>query len=275
MEFKMRTSIIATSLALGLFAATSAQAAPVTTWGYSVNTQWIAPTTFTGSGGTQIVSANEISWGGDNNGVAAGVGNLIVGGGERSGVLVANTAPVGATVTTNGGVSPTAQFSHINNPISASFGTLLTATVQTTLTLQALNPIPGLAQALPQLVFNINFAETSNNNNCVVGATSNCDDVFVITFGALNNIFNYDGLDYFVSIVNTSGPLNPLHPTACAAAGVNGPCLGFLTREGERTDVDFGILISARPVQIPEPGILGLLGLGMLGLFLSRRRTAV
>lgn len=269
----MRTSIIATSLALGLFAATSAQAAPVTTWGYSVNTQWIAPTTFTGPGGTQIVSANEISWGGDNNGGDAGVGNLIVGGGERSGVLVANTAPANAQVTTNGGVSPTARFSHINNPISASFGTLLTATVQTTLTLQALNP-SGPVLNLPQLVFNINFAETSNNGNCVVGATSNCDDVFVITFGALNNSFNYDGLDYFVSIVNTSGPLNPLHPTACAAADAATPCLGFLTREGERTDVDFGILISARPVQIPEPGILGLLGLGMLGLFLSRRRTA-
>ena len=55
----MRTSIIATSLALGLFAATSAQAALVTSWGYTVDTKWIAPTTFTGTGGTQITSANE------------------------------------------------------------------------------------------------------------------------------------------------------------------------------------------------------------------------
>jgi hypothetical protein len=275
MEFKMRTSIITTSLVLGLFAATSAQAALVSTWGYSVNTQWIAPTTFTGTGGTQIVSANEISWGGDNNGNAASVGNLIVGGGDRSGVLVANTAPVGATVTTNGLTSPTAQFSHINNPISANYGTLLTATVQTTLTLQAQSPVAGPVLPLPQLVFNINFAETSNNGNCVVGATSNCDDVFVITFGALNNMFNYDGNDYFVSIVNTAGPLSPLDPTACAAANAATSCLGFLTEEGKRTNVDFGILISAQPVQIPEPGILGLLGLGMLGMFLSRRRTAV
>lgn len=261
----MRTSFIATSLAIGLFAATAAQSAPVTTWGYSVDTEW-TNATYTAGGGLQSFSPTLISWGDPS-------GNLNTSpNGGRSGVGIIDTALPGATVDTNGPIAPTATFYHINNVLSASYATLRTATVQTTLSLQALNPL-GPALPSDSIIFNINFAETSNNGNCVVGATSNCDDVFVITFGALNNNFNYDGQDYFVSIVNTAGPLNPLDPTACAAAGVFVPCLGFLTVENGRTDVEFGIMITSRPVQIPEPGILGLLGLGMLGLFLSRRRT--
>lgn len=263
----MRTSLIAASLAIGLFAASGTQAAPVTTWGYSVDTEW-TNATYTAGGGLQSFSPTLISWGDP-------AGNLNTNpNGGRSGVGIINTAPVGATVDTNGPVAPTATFYHINNVLSASYATLRTASVQTTLTLEAVTPA-GPTLPSDTIVFNINFAETSNNGNCVVGATSNCDDVFVITFGSLNNDFIYDGYEYFVSIVNTAGPLSPLHPTACTAAGANSPCLGFLTVENGRTDVDFGILITSRPVQIPEPGVLGLLGLGMLGLFLSRRRATV
>lgn len=268
----MRKLLLSVSLALGTLAlaAPQAQAAMVANWGYEVTSEWTGAT-FTAGTGTQIQTATEISWGGDNNGGAPGVGALTVGSGTRSGVLIENTPQTG-TIATNGPTpEPTNTFSHINNPISVLFSTLRTASISTTLTLTALGP-PDFPLPPKTLTFEINFSETPNNGSCVVGSTSNCDDIFIITFGSLNNSFIFDGFEYFTSIVKTAGPLDPLSPSACAAAGATSPCLGFLTEEGAKTSVDFGILITSRPLQIPEPGILGLLGLALLGAGLARRR---
>ncbi len=252
---------------------TVAQAATfVSVWDYAVTTQWVAPTTFTAGSGTQIVNASEVSWGGDNNGGAAGVGNLIVGGGERSGLLIENAPQAGSMTTDVMAPQPTATFSHVNNPISGDFATLLSATIESTLTLTPNTPA-GASLPGQTINFQIKFAETPNNGSCVVGATSNCDDVFVVTFGSLNQQFDYDGYTYFASIVKTNGPLDPLSPSACAAAGAAAGCLGFLTREGEKTSVDFGIVItSERLSTVPEPGALSLAGLALLGLAVTRRR---
>ncbi|MBI2277256.1 MAG: THxN family PEP-CTERM protein [Dechloromonas sp.] len=268
----MRKLLLSASLVLGTLAlaAPQAQAAMVANWGYEVTSEWTGAT-FTAGTGTQIQTATEISWGGDNNGGIAGVGNLIVGGGTRSGVLIENTPQTGIIATNGPTPEPTNTFSHVNNPISSSFATLSTASISTTLTLTALGP-PDFLLPPKTLSFDIKFRETLNDSSCVVGATSNCDDIFVITFGSLNQSFIFDGFEYFTSIVKTSGPLDPLDPTACVEAGATSPCLGFLTREGEKTSVDFGILITSRPLQIPEPGILGLMGLALLGAAVARRR---
>lgn len=267
---KKMNGLVAVALA-GLFS-TGAQADFVTQWSYAVQSKWIAPTTFTAGNGTQIVTDKEISWGGDNNGGAAGVGDLQVGGGERSGVLIENS-PQAGTIDTNGLIKPTNTFSHINNPIDGDFATLRTATIETSLTLTPLSPA-GATLPTDTINFSINFSETPNNGNCVVGATSNCDDIFVVSFGSLNNDFTYDGFKYFVSIVKTAGPLDPLSNSACAAAGAPNGCLGFLTREGEKTSVDFGILITSSPLLVSEPGALALAGLGLLGLGMVRRRKS-
>lgn len=258
----------------GLFSA-GAYAAPVIEWGYTVDSKWIAPTTFTAGDGTQIVTDSEISWGGDNNGGDPGVGDLIVGGGSRSGVLIEHSPQAGNIFTDDLTPQPTNTFSHVNNPISASFATLRTATIETTLALTPLDPA-GAPLPPDTIKFTINFSETSNTaGTCVPEATTVCDDIFVISFGSLDNEFVYDGFKYFVSIVKTAGPLDPLSNAACAAAGAPNGCLGFVTAEGAKTSVDFGIVITSTPLLVSEPGALALAGLGLLGVGLSRRRKAL
>ena len=268
MKFATKAIVI---IGLGL-AQLSAHAAPVASWGYSVTTQWTGATFTTGTlNATQ--TATERSWGADLNGSAAGNGTLAVGV-ERSGILVNGSVKTG-TVVTNG-LTPqlTSQFTHINNPLSSTFATLNTAKLQTELTLT-----PLLGPTLPSLIktFDINFSETPNTTGtCVTNSATVCDDIFVISLGSLNQSFNYDGIDYFISIVKTSGPLSPLPPSTCTAAGAAAGCLGFITGENLANTVDFGLLITAKPVQIevPEPGVLSLMGLGILGLLIGRRRYA-
>lgn len=257
-------------IGLGL-AQLSAQAAPVTIWDYSVTTQWTGAT-FTGGTLNATQTPTERSWGADLNGAAAGNGTLAIGV-ERSGILVDGLVNAGSVTT--GSLVPqlTSEFRHINNPISGAFATLATATLQTVLTLTPNTPSgPALSPNLTK-TFDINFAETPNvAGTCVVEAGSVCDDVFVISLGSLNQSFNYDGFDYFLSIVKMMGPLDPLAALTCAAAGATSPCLGFVTLEEADNIVKFGLLITQVPVQIPEPGVLSLMGLGLLGLVLARRR---
>lgn len=262
------------ALALTGMLSTGAFAAPVVEWSYEVSSKWIEPTTFTDEDdGVEIVTDTEISWGGDNNGDAPGVGDLTIGG-SRSGVLIEGSPKSGSIVTDVMTPQPTNTFSHVNNPIAASFSTLLTATIETTLQLTPVNPA-GAPRDAETITFSVNFSETPNTTGgCVEEATSICDDIFVISFGSLNNDFVYEGFQYFVSIVKTTGPLDSLSAATCAVAGAPADCLGFVTREGAKTSVDFGILITSKPLLVSEPGALALAGLGLLGLGLSLRRKA-
>lgn len=249
-------------IGLGL-AQLSAQAAFVSNWDYSVATLW-TNASYTAGDGTQSLSASEISWG--------GTGPLTVGGGNRSGLQISGSPETGTAVTDSGIPVLTSTYTHINNPISGTFATLATATTQTTLTLTP-QPAGTPTFNVPPKTFDINFAETPNvEGTCVVDSDSTCDDIFVITLGSLNQMFEYDGYKYFLSIVKLLGPLDPLGADACTTAGATSPCLGFLTVEGAATSVEFGLLITSEPVQIPEPGVLSLMGLGLLGLVMARRR---
>lgn len=278
----MKHSIKMMAAAALAVAGVGAQAAFVNTWSYSVSTQWVtagagAPTfTATGPGtGTQIVSANELSWGGDNNGAAPGVGNLIIGGGDRSGLRILNSPQAGNLSTNAIAPGPVATFQHVNNPISGSYGTLSTASVITSLVLTPTDPA-GAALPAQNLTFQVDFAETPNQSGtCIPEATTVCDDVFVlVNASALNKSFVYDGITYFVSFLDLqSGPLTSLSPGACAVAGSTWPCLGFWTAEGQAETIDFGLVITGQPISlVPEPGILALTGLAMLGAVGASRR---
>jgi hypothetical protein len=141
------------------------------------------------------------------------------------------------------------------------------------------------------LAFDINFVETSNNTklkNCAAPSTVPCADIFVISDDSLNFKFQAGGYAYYASIFPPAG-IHTLDPKECHAAGVKmDSCSGFWTQENASTPLGFDMQITSNPIEggggggggpsVPEPGALGMMGLGLLSiaglLFLRRRRTA-
>jgi hypothetical protein len=145
-------------------------------------------------------------------------------------------------------------------------------------------------------VFGIDFLETPNagtNGVCADGGIPNvgplngngCADIFVINQNSLNFPFLYDtdgeGGDapqqYFISFFELTSGLNPLPTAAClSVTGSNDLCLGFRTPEQANTTIQFGSVITTQKVvlSVPEPGILGLLGLGLASMAFALRRKA-
>jgi len=260
-----KSLICALAIAGAGMVATAAQAAPIVEWEYTVETTWVGSTFTTGTG-SQTTNDTQLSWG------QTGATEPWDGGTNRSGLEIEDVSPQPGTVFTNGAIAPTSEITHYNNSIAGEYATLDTATLRTALTLSAVDPDPApedplaLAEAL---IFDIDFIETPNDGSCGFPSDSNCDDIFVIAFGALANSFDYLGVTYNIAIVTLSGNINPLPNATCAEAGVANGCLGFTTPEGENTPVDFGILIT----QVPAPGALAVMGMGLLGLgALARRR---
>ncbi|WP_372627954.1 THxN family PEP-CTERM protein, partial [Arsukibacterium sp.] len=209
-----------------------------------------------------------ISWGsagGDHTDPSQSAAN------SRSGLQITESPAMGLIETNNMLPSPTNTITHYNNTLSNTFATLTTASILTTLNL---TPTMPAGPAAPEFTttFSVDFIETANQTPCDFPSATVCDDIFVIQFGALNSEFVYDGVTYFASIVELSGNLTPLSNDTCARAGVANGCLGFATPESAFTPARFGFLITTRPVNVPEPAMLGLFGLGLLGLRAFGRR---
>lgn len=178
---------------------------------------------------------------------------------------------------------------HLNRPITGT--TLRSLDILSTLTLTPNTP-PGVGGVGPATItFGVTFLETPNAATpCADGGvngvgvnSAGCADIYVTDATSLNFPFLYD-LDgsgttyaptpYFISFFESTSGLSPLPAAACAAVGAPAPCLGFRTPEGTDTTVRFAALITTTPVSIPEPATSALLGIGLLGGLLARRRRS-
>jgi hypothetical protein len=282
---KTKTVLATFLLSVGLLAA-PASAVMITNWDYEVNSGFSAfsPVFDPVTAPFAVQSANpgtlgglptRLSWG------QTGTTNTLPNPALQSFLDV--TDPIIGTgaddVVTNGPEAPGAVLTHgnfvINRNTTDPNRSLETATLTTQLTLDPTAPpeVAGIGPIGPlgPIDFNILFEETRNAGPCPSGAVP-CPDIFVLT--------NPEALDFLLPGASLPAPANDfdytislrleglttLQDPACAAVGEGAGCQGLLTQENLENSFQAFFQITARPVNIPEPATLGMLGLILAGL---------
>lgn len=275
----MKKIIGSLGFASTMLVSSMASAALVTEWDFNAVTVFAGSTFKNGAELlTNIDRADLVSWGANVGAIANETRHLEAGASPsaaRSAVAMTAGNVVGVLETNAAEAEFSGQVTHYNNALAAGFATLLSTTINSTLFLTPKVPVGAPFAPLPKS-FEVKFTETTNTSTvgaCGFDSVTPCDDIFVITLGDLDFSFDYEGYRYTVGIV--ADGLGPLSPEACAKAAADPGCIGFKTPENEFTPVNFGLLISARSLEVPEPSALALLGLGLVGLgFAGRRKTA-
>ncbi len=272
MDMKPSTAIkrvshaVLAALGIAVLGTGAAWAVPVTSWNFDLTTTF-ENAVFTSGTGSTINTPTKLAWGNRDP--------------QSSLELDPNVNPSGTVFTDGPLVDAGIIMTHNNFVIPLNSKILDTADLANTIILTANTP-PGSPRSPFSLDFGIHFDETPNTAPCVVSSSATpCDDIFVISHESLNHSFTYDGYTYFLNYFPESvdGGINFLDPDVCAAAGASAGCFGFTTEENSSNPLRFGLTITSSPVRIvPEPGILGMMGLGLLGivgLAIHRRKSSV
>ena len=290
--------------------ASSVSASPiVTVWSYTASasfdtasTVWDPPGA-PASGGPVTNTSNLLAWGIPDNAFNTQSSLEITNSPNTNMAKPVGPNPGGQLVTAVGGlptydqgeIGLTNTFNHHNFTLALGSNTLDSVTVNADVTLTPFAP-PGAPKVFPTIPFPVNFKETLNPapNHCADNDPNPCPDIFV-TLGGLNLPFwfNTDNGDlqfsdpgdpanynkYFASIFAFpdlgGSPLLDLSPEACAVAGAQPGCRGFKTQEQQDNFVNFAFSITTEPIGLPEPGVLALFAVALVGLgFTVRRRSA-
>ncbi|MBB4632634.1 THxN family PEP-CTERM protein [Sphingosinicella soli] len=250
--------------------ATSAHAALVNTWSFEV-TSVFSNSVFENNDGTPVITDERLEWGPVN--------------GVKSAIGVTDT-PTSGSLETNGLWSLADQYYHENNILPGGTNSLLSTDLAITISLTPADPAGATLDPAFERTFNISFIETPNKlpgQTCDAGGThgdginvNGCADIFVFAFDSGQFDFNYDGANYslflFEDPAAMPSTLGFLSDEACEVANVAPGCFGFMTAENATTFAQFVLQIEG--VEVPEPAVLGLFGLGLVGLGFARRRKA-